>query len=174
MAVSLCLVAGGALIGTGEVGACGDKLLVLGRHVSSQRAHGAVRRGSILVFLDDHGDLRMALHESRLQRDLELAGHSLRMVSRRADLVAEIRTGAYDVVIAGIADAAALRSEVQAAPGGPILIPLVVNTTGDEWAEAAAEFSCIRESPSLGKHYLVVIEEAIVQRRAREGTKKRR
>jgi hypothetical protein len=174
VAMSLCLVAAGALLAEGEVRACGDKLLVLGRDVRSQRVHGAVQHGSILVFLDEGGHLQEALRERGLRQDLELAGHSLRMVSDPAELVAEIRSGAHDVLIVDIATAAALGSEVLSVPGGPILLPVVVNPTGDEWAEAAARFSCIRRSPSLGKHYLAVIDEAIVQRRARQRAREKR
>lgn len=173
VAMSMCLVAAGALLAAGEVTACGDKLLVLGRHARSQRVHGAIQHGSILVFLDEGGHLQTALREMGLQRDLELAGHSVRIVSDPAKLVAEIRSRAHDVLIADVVEAAALGSEVLATPGAPALLPVVVNPTGDEWAEAAARSSCIRQSPSVGKHYLAVIDEAIVQRRARQRARER-
>lgn len=167
VAVGLCLVAGAFLLAPGEVMACGDKLLVLGQRVRSQRAHGAARRASILVFLDAGGHLQAALREMRLQRDLELAGHRLRMVSTPGDLVEQVRSGGYDILLAEVSETAALETELLAAPGSPTLLPVVVNATGDEWAEAEASFSCIRRSPSAGKHYLTVIEEVLVQRGAR-------
>jgi hypothetical protein len=153
-----------ALLADAGVRACGDKLLVLGRHVRSQRAHGAVQRASILVLLDAGGHLQAALREMRLGRDLELAGHTLRTVTNGADLVEQIRSGDHDILLAGIPEAAALRSELLAAPGSPTLLPVVVNATGDEWAEAAGDLRCISRSPSAGKHYLTVIEEVMRQR----------
>jgi hypothetical protein len=45
---------------------------------------------------------------------------------------------------------------------------VVVNATGDEWARAEADFSCIGRSPSAGKHYLSVIEKAMLQRKAQD------
>jgi hypothetical protein len=146
--------------------ACGDKLLVLGQRVRSQRAHGAARRGSVLVFLDASGQLQGALREMRLGRDLELAGHRLQEVSTPDDLVEQIRSGAHDVLLADISEVGAFETELLA-PGSPTLLPVVVNATGDEWAEAEARYSCIRRSPSAGKHYLAVIEEVLAERRAR-------
>jgi hypothetical protein len=171
VALGLCLAAGAGLLTDGEVRACGDKLLVLARHVRSQRAHGAVRRASILVFLDSRGHLEAALREMRLQQDLELAGHTLRMVATPGDLVGQIRSGDHDILLADISEAAALRSRLLAAPGSPALLPVVVNATGDEWAEAAGEWRCISRSPSAGEHYLTVIEEVMRQRQAQKRAK---
>jgi hypothetical protein len=168
-AVHLCLAIAGCLLAdAGAALACGDKLLVLGRHVRSQRARGAIQRGSILVLLDQAGQLQAALRATDFGRDLELAGHRVRLVWSVRELGNEIGSGGYDIVIADIADVAALGPELAAAPGGPVLLPVVVNTTGDEWSEAAARFSCIRRSPSAGKHYLAVIEEALAQARVRD------
>jgi len=174
VAAGLCLVAGMGLLAGGEVRACGDKLLVLGRHVRSQRAHGAVQRASILVLLDAGGHLEAALREMRLERDLELAGHSLRVVATSGDLVEQLRSGDHHILIADISEAAALGSELLSAPGSPTLLPVVVNATGDEWAEATGDFRCISRSPSAGKHYLTVIEEVMRQRQAQKRARERR
>ena len=169
----LCLVTGAALLAA-EAHACGDKLLVLGRHPRSQRAHGAVQRASILVLLDGGGHLQGALREMRLERDLELAGHTLRLVTTPDELAAEIRSGRHDVLMADVSEAAALRSGLLAAPGSPTLLPVIVNATGDEWAQAEADLSCVRQSPSAGQHYLAVIERAILQRKAQRRAERKR
>jgi hypothetical protein len=166
--IGLCVAAAGCLLTPGELLACGDKLLVMGRRVRSQRAHGAVQRASILVLLDAGGHLQQALREMRLERDLELAGHTLRLVGTPADLANEIRSGDHDILLADIKEAAALRSGLLAAPRSPTLLPVVVNATGDEWARAEADFTCISRSPSAGKHYLSVIEKAMLQRKAQD------
>jgi hypothetical protein len=155
----------GAAFAAAEARACGDKLLVIGRHPRSQRAHGAVQRASILVLLDGRGQLHEALREMRLERNLQLAGHRLRMVST-ANLVEQVRSGDYDILMADISEAGALPPELLAAPGSPTLLPVIVNATGDEWAEAEATFSCVRRSPSVGKHHLTVIEKLMRQRQA--------
>ena len=173
VASGLCLAAVGWLVAGSEVLACGDKPLVLGQHVRSQRAKGAVRRASILVLLDERGQLQTALREMRFERDLVLAGHIVRVVSASDDLVEQVRSGEHDILVASLADVAALEAEVLAGPDSPTLLPLVVNATGDEWAEAQARFTCIKRSPSAGKHYLAVIEEVMVQRQAQKRSRPR-
>ena len=167
-AVGPLLVAGAFLLAEGAASACGDKLLVMGRRLRSQRAHGAVQRASILVFLDDRGELEAALREMRLERDLQLAGHRLRMVSTAGDLAEEVRSGDHDILMADISQAGAFPPGLLAAPGSPTLLPVIVNATGDEWPEAEATFSCVRRSPSVGKHHLTVIEKLMRQRQAQD------
>lgn len=166
-AACLCLALSAALAAP-EARACGDKLLVLGRHPRSQRAHGAVQRASILVLLDGRGHLQEALREMHLERDLQLAGHRLRMVSTTGTLAEQVRSGGYDLLLVDISEAGALPPELLAAPGSPILLPVIVNATGDEWAEAEATLSCLRRSPGAGKHHLSVIERLMRQRQAQE------
>jgi hypothetical protein len=167
-AVGLGLLASLTLLAAREVAACGDKLLVMGRRVRSQRVHGAVQRASILVLLDAGGHLQAALRDMRLQRNLELAGHTLTVVTTPPDLVEQVRSGTHDILLADVSEAAALRSELMDVPGRPALLPVVVNATGGEWAEAEAEWRCITRSTSATKHYLAVIEEVLAQRRARK------
>jgi len=158
LAVVASLLAGRGL-------ACGDKLLVVGRQVSSQRAHGAVQRATILVYLDAQGHLQAALDETSLGRDLELAGHTVHLASSPDEVSREIRSGGYDILLANISAMVELQPDLLDDPGSPFLLPVIVNATGDEWAEAAARFQCIRDSPSVDKHYLAVIQEVMAQRR---------
>jgi hypothetical protein len=167
-----CLVTGAALL-VADATACGDKLLVLGRHPRSQRAHGAVQRASILVFLDDRGQLEAALREMRLERDLRLAGHRLRFVSSTGELIEEVRSGDHDLLMAEITQASAFPAGLLASPGSPTVLPVIVNETGEEWPEAEATFSCVRRSPNLGKHHLAVIEKLMRQRQAQEKARAR-
>lgn len=174
VASGLCLTVALALMASAEGIACGDKLLVLSQHVRAQRAKGAIRRASILLLLDGGGQLEAALREMRFERDLALAGHRLHVVSTTDELEQQLRSGGHDILVAGIADIAALAKELPAGPGGPTLLPVVVNATGDEWAEAQAAHACIRRSPSVEKHYLAVIEEVMVQREAQKRSRQRK
>jgi hypothetical protein len=165
-AMSLCLVAAAGVVADGTAQACGDKPLVIDRHVRSQRTRGALLRASILVFLGPRGDLRDALWELGLEQELTLAGHTLCLVSTTEDLEAEIRGGGHDLLLADIRDLEAVDPALLVPPESPFLLPVVVNASGDEWARAAARFACIRRSPSAGKHYLTVIEQVLEERRA--------
>ena len=169
----LGLVAGALLLAGSEAHACGDKFLVIGRSVRSQRAHGAVQRASILVYLDAGGRLQAAMKELQLESNLRLAGHTLRSVESRAELDEQARSGRYDILLADISEMVALEGEVGSSPARPVLLPVIYNPTGEELAEAEAEFSCVVRSPSTKKHYLAVIDDAMVQRKKQAQSRKR-
>ena len=156
------VLAGVALPGAREAGACGDKFLVIGRGVRQQRAQGAVQRASILLYLDGQAHLQAALTESKLESNLKLAGHRLRSAQGPSELAESLASGKYDIVLADISEMAALEQAVGSASRRPFLLPVIYNPTGEELAEAEAEFSCVMRSPSTKKHYLAVIDEAMV------------
>lgn len=159
------VLAGGALLVGREAGACGDKFLVIGRGVRQQRAQGAMLRASILLYLDAPGHLRAALTESKLESNLKLAGHRLRSTEGRSALAENLASGKYDIVLADISEMAAIEQAVGSGSARPFLLPVIYNPTGEELAEAEKEFSCVMRSPSTKKHYLAVIDEAMVLRK---------
>ena len=160
-----------ALLIQGEAVACGDKFLVIGRGLRSQRALGAMRHASILMYLDPSTDLPAAMKDSGLESNLKLAGHKLRSVNSRADLSAQISQGRYDVVLAGISDMTSLEPEVHAASSKPVLLPIIYNPTGEELKAAERQFRCVMKSPSKKQHYLAVIDDALALRAERAAGK---
>ncbi len=159
------LLAGAALLMARDAGACGDKFLVIGRGVRQQRAQGAVQRASILLYRDVEGRLQAALREQKVEVHLKLAGHTLRSVEGRSQLTEQLASGKYDIVLASLSEMTAIEQAVGSGPTRPFLLPVIYNPTGEELKEAEAEFSCVMSSPSTKKHYLAVIDEAMVLRK---------
>jgi len=168
------LLAGALLLAVPDSWACGDKFLVIGRGVRSQRTRGAVQHAAILAYLDGAGRLNAAMRELKLEKDLRLAGHTLRPVASAAELREEVRSGRYDILLADISEMVGLEPEVGAAPGGPFLLPMIYNATGEELAEAQAQYECVMKSPSTRKDYLAVIDEAMTQRKKQEKARRAR
>ncbi len=148
-----------------EAGACGDKFLVIGRGARQQRAQGAVQRASILLYRDAQGDLESALTQQKVETHLRLAGHTLRWVESPSELAERLASGRYDIVLAPLSEVAVLEPMVGSGPTRPFLLPVIHNPTGEELSAAEAEFSCVMRSPSTNKHYLAVIDEAMVLRK---------
>ena len=159
------MIAGGALLVAREASTCGDKFLVVGRGVRQQRVQGAVQRASILLYLDAQGQLEAALREQKVETNLKLAGHTLHSVAGRSQLVEHLAAAKYDIVLASLSEIAAVEQIIGSRPTRPFLLPVIHNPTGEELAEAEAEFSCVMRSPSTKKHYLAVIDEAMVLRK---------
>jgi len=144
--------------------ACGDKFLVLGRGVRSQRAAGASHPGSILVYLDPKGHLPEAMQAMRLETHLKLAGHKIRSVETHTELEAALASGHYDIILADISNMRALESDVRSSPASPALLPVIYNPTGEELAMAERQYACVMKSPSKKQHFLAVIDDAMVLR----------
>ncbi len=68
-------------------------------------------------------------------------------------------------MLADISEMTALEQAVGSSPRSPHLLPVIHNATGEELEQAKAEFSCVLSSPSTQKHYLAVIDEAMVLRK---------
>ena len=166
------LVSGALLLAWTEARACGDKFLVIGRGVRYQRAHGAVQRASIVMYLDPKGHLEAVLKESRLEANLKLAGHTLRSVADRSELGEILRSERYDILLADISEMVNLEGEVQSA-ARPFFLPVIYNPSGEELAEAERQYSCVMKSPSTKRHYLAVIDDAIVQKQKARAAERR-
>jgi hypothetical protein len=164
----LALAVSTLVLGAADTSACGDKFLVIGRGVRSQRMRGASQHAAILAYLDGEGRLQTAMHQLNLEKDLKLAGHTLRSVATPAELRDAMRSGRYDILLADISEMVALEPEAGTAPGRPVLLPMIYNATGQELAEAETQFACVMRSPSTRKDYLAVIDEAMRQRRKQE------
>ena len=161
---------GTALVASGDVRACGDKLVVVGRGLRA----GRMRSGplaSILIFADPKGSLPAALAEGHLRKDLERAGHRLRSVTTEEELKAALGSGSYDLVLADFKSAPGLESEAKAAASRPTVLPTLFNPSQAELAAASQEYSCVVKSPSDQKDYMSVINEAMAER-AKQGSPK--
>jgi len=161
----LMLVAGlmgAALAMGGDVFACGDKLVVVGRG-RPKRVKG-VQAAAILVYADPKGSLPAALEEGHLRQDLERAGHRIRSVSTREEFGAALETGTYDLVFADYKTAPSLQAEAQAARSKPSVLPTLFNPTEAERQAAEKQYHCVMKAPAAQKDYLAVVNEALLER----------
>jgi hypothetical protein len=165
--LAVAVVALAAVLAGGDGVACGDKFVVIGRGVRAQRAKGAVQKAAILMYLDAGSELRAAMKEQGLEKNLKLAGHRVRTVANRRELVEALESDRHDIVLAGIADMATLKPALGTVLGPrPMALPILYNPTDDEMAEAERLYSCVLKSPAKQQHYLAVIDEAMAQQRA--------
>jgi hypothetical protein len=139
----------------GNVLACGDSLYRVGKGVS-YRVYTAPLPGSVLVYGEGEG-------AELLAKELARSGHGVRLVSDDDELVAEMGSGAYDVVIAAYSDRAAFGSDAGSAEGAPTFLPVAL--TKDEQKEAREEHErvMLAEKDEI-KHYLKAIHQTLKQR----------
>lgn len=151
-----------ALVAGGDILACGDKLVIVGRGLRPKRK--AVSRASILVFAPPGGSLPAALGEGGLQQNLERAGHQLSRVATEEDLRKALGAGGYDIVFADLAAAARVEAAASRAPAHPTVLPTLYKPSPAELKAAETEFQCVIKSPAREKDYLAVVDEAMAAR----------
>ena len=160
-------------IGVKPVGACGDKLLVLGRGVRFQ-SDNPVQPASILLYLHKGSPSFEVLNDPRLQSILREAGHKLQPAVNLQELESALKTGKYDIVLADYSDASSLETIVAAAPSKPVLLPFVfkgAKTAKVETASAEKQYRCVLTAPNRVGHYLATVDKAMDLRLKRDGLK---
>jgi len=155
-------LAGTTLAMSGDVLACGDKLVVVGRGRPG-RMKGS-QAAAILVFADPKGSLPAALETGHLRKDLEHAGHRVRSVTTREELGTALETGSYDLLFADFKTAPSLEAEAQAARSKPTVLPTLFNPTDADRRAAEQQYHCVMKAPGTQKDYLAVVNEALAER----------
>jgi hypothetical protein len=161
-----------ATAASGEVLACGDKLVIVGRGLRATRLQGAPHRASILVFADPAGSLPAALEEGHLRSDLERAGHRLRTATSREEFDTALGTGTYDLVLADFKTAALLEPAAKASASKPTVLPTLFHPSDAELSAASSQYTCVVKSPGDVKGYMSVINAALAER-AKQAPKKK-
>ena len=160
-------------IGAKPVGACGDKLLVLGRGVRFQ-SDIPVQPASILLYLHKGSPSFAVLNDPRLQSILREAGHKLQPAGSLQELEDALKAGRYDIVLADLSDASSLEKMVASAPSKPVLLPFVfkgTKTAKAETASAEKQYHCVLTAPNRVGHYLATVDKAMELRSKRDGLK---
>lgn len=139
----------------GNAFACADTLYRVGKGVS-YRVYTAPLPGSVLVYGEGDG-------AEQLAQELARSGHGVRLVRNNEDLQTEIRSGAYDVVIAAYNHHSAVESTTIGASNAPAFLPVAQDS--DEEAQARQQYERVmRAEQDEIKHYLKAIHKTLKQR----------
>jgi hypothetical protein len=150
------------LLNSWPAGACGDKLLILGRGARFD-APASSYPSRILLYVNP-GSLTEPYKEDRLQLLLEKANHRLKSVKTREDLATELRTGNYALILADFADAPRLDEMVQASSSKPVLLPWVDKENRAVKSKAEKQYHFVLGWPATDKLLLSTIERTMEKR----------
>jgi DNA-binding NtrC family response regulator len=144
--------------------ACGDKLLHLNR---IHRLHAIGINSTVLIFSRPNSLLEAA-SGMKFEKAFRDEGYSLLLVNNDRDLAMALQSGAANVVIADIADAAAVRNMKAAAPLQ--IIPVVAK--GDLKSESDAKrYPAVIKSPAKPGKFLDAIDRTFDSNWARQSAK---
>ena len=130
------------------VEACGDKFIRIGREIRFGR-YVAIHPANILVY----GPAKSA--PSRLPELPELlkrAGHTAVVVSKPEDLARALRSGKFDLVLAGMEDAGEVVLQARDVAPRPDVMPVLIKPRRAETAAAKALSPCMINASSAHKN----------------------
>lgn len=167
ISVALVLVAGLVSQSPIPVGACGDKLLALGRGIRFN-SHHSPRPAVVLVYLPAAARGAGSLSDPHFELALTEAGHTLRSVSTKEELNEALRTRQYDVLLTDLAEAPALHRMPMVAGNNPFILPAVhlfASTSPQQvkadTTRAAKDFSLVVQVPGRPGHYCAAVDKAM-------------
>jgi len=149
-------------------GACGDKLLVLGRGVRLQAFFG--HPASILGYADQGSQAMTLLRDPEFQASVRKAGHKLQLISNVNQLSEALKSGRFDLVLTDMTNAARLNQEVQTLARRPVVVPIVYGATKDETKAAQKQYHCVLKAPDKNSGYLSAIDHALEVEMKQNGT----
>ncbi len=156
--------------------ACGDKLMMLGRGIRFQSKH-TPRAAAVLLYLPESAT-GQPLTDPKLETALREAGHTVRGVTRPADLENALRTGTYDVVLANVSDAPELERAKGVTERHAVVLPAIYlvapaarpakQQSKADRDKASKQFAVIVEVPGRPGHYCHAVDKAMELKLKRE------
>lgn len=160
--------------------ACGEKLLLLGRGIRFQSRHSP-RAATVLLYLPQSAS-GQPLTDPNLESALKEAGHALRAATTTAELETALGTGDYDVVLANLTDAPALKLAQGVTAANAVVLPAVYlvapsspakQQTKNDRDNASQTFGVMMEVPGRPGHYCAAVDKAMELKLKRERSAKR-
>ena len=160
--LALAVLAAGVWLSLPEARACGDKSLRLGRGVRFRRTDNPA---SILIYVAPNASSEAVSKAApRLQSFLKKAGHKSRVVQGEGQLSEALGSGAYDLILSRLDDAADLQRRFDGWGARPTVVPLIPKASKDEVAAAQRQYRFVVKDASSGEDYLEAIEAAMKAR----------
>lgn len=144
---------------SGELLACGDKILTFTRGSRYQHAK-AVRPASILVYANPASDLPKALANLPIDTTLRKAGYRPTIVFNSDAFEKAISQGEWDLILVDAAQSEAIRNRLQH-KSGTVVMTVLYNPTKPELKQAKKQHEAVLKSPTKQEAFLGTIDEAL-------------
>ena len=137
------------------VEACGDKLLSMARAISIFKAYKPWKNASILIYQVRKDSV---VKDKQFQTSLTLAGHKIKTIDKAEQLYQTLSAGKYDLVVADIGDAAALKQQLAGRGSAPSVLPLLVKPAKEELVAAEKQYGAVIKTPGGFTNHLEAID----------------
>jgi hypothetical protein len=158
-------------LGWRAVEACGDKFLLVGRGLRFQRAYASVHPGNILIYTRTTASATAAIRDTQFQKNLRQAGHAVSVIEDKSLLERALETGAFDIVLADVADAPNIDALISSAPSRPKALYVMYPSGSDKKSTESSPYVCKLKSTDRATRYLDLIESEMQARVPRRPSK---
>lgn len=152
----------GCLGTVGSLPACGDKFLVASRGTRYQRAPLTRLPASILIYSRTAGQLPGRGEVEGIEEILRKNGYTPTMAGSATEFDRALGRGGWDLVVVGIADAAATSRRLPERAG---LMPVLVNPTAEEMKLSRKEYPVVLKAPAKSQAVLDAVDRALAARK---------
>ena len=146
----------------GAVRACGDKFLVSRGGTRFQRAAVARKPATILIYSNPASEVHSGLAGMAVDATLTKAGYRPTTVATSDELDKALLRGGWDLVLVGMADAAATVKRLQG-DRAPAVLP-VVSGPASAAKETSKLYPVVLKAPAKSHSFLSAIDEALARR----------
>jgi len=135
--------------------ACGDKLLSMARAISLFKAYKPWKSASILIYQVRKDSV---VKDKQFQTSLTLAGHKIKTIDKADQLDKTLSAGKFDLVLADIGDAAAVKQQLASRDSAPSVLPLLVKPAKEELIAAEKQYGVVIKAPGGFTDHLEAID----------------
>jgi hypothetical protein len=150
----------GALISTAAF-ACGDKLILTIGTLRFRQMSAGPRSASILAYTPRNSPVGEVIKELEQQSAGRPTGLTFHSFDNPASLEEALKTRKYDLVLVAAVDADTLQRTARSVPSGPVVLPVVSQSSKAEAAQAQKKFHCVLTVPNSLGRYLSAIDRAM-------------
>ncbi|HXY50332.1 MAG TPA: hypothetical protein VEI01_12830 [Terriglobales bacterium] len=145
------------LVCSQSAGACGDKLLVLGRPLRFSSS----RPAAILAYAPPGSPLESVFKRPEWISAMAKGKHQLRVAQSPEQVAEALRTERFDVVLAGWPEARNLPAQVAAAAPATVFVPFVNGNARDVARAAEKAYGVAVKDGAKSGDYLLAIGRAV-------------
>lgn len=157
---TFALIVAACVAAPAELGACGDKFLMVGRGLAFGPAYASTVPGSIVLY----SSARTTKQDDNLALHLRRAGHRVAIVATEEAFAETLRGGQTDIVIADVAMKAGLDTRIEAAPLRPTMVYVVTEKDKKRAEQLRREVPGSLKASDKANSFLGHIEETMKAR----------
>jgi hypothetical protein len=168
----LVAVVVGVLLAETDLGACGDKFLIVGRGTRFQHGPAAPRQVSVVIYAPSASSLGDRPRVLSVEKALTRGGYSCATAASSEDLSGILRSRIPGIVLADIAEARAVERRIEAASSGAIVLPFLPDASHRAVVEARKTWGdAVKSSasPESVRDSVDAAVERLVKSRGRSG-----